>query len=96
MGFGVSTADTISKNTAYTAQYASKMNEIGVIDEEETYGAVEETTEEVYVDAGSFTNLATNGQTGTSVAAIVTSHSLIESNTDFARASKVSRKPLTS
>ena len=95
MGFGVATAGNISTNTAYSVQNAEKMDEIGTIEEFETYGGVEEITEEVYVDAGSFTNLAVNGQTGTSSTAIVTSHTMVESNTDYARATKVSKKPLT-
>jgi DNA/RNA endonuclease YhcR with UshA esterase domain len=96
MGFGCATTGNISTNTAYSVQQASKMDEQGRIDEETTYGGVQEVTEETYVDAGSFTNLATNGQTGNVSTAVVTSHTLIESNTDYARASKVSRKPLGS
>ena len=96
MGFGCVTTGNISTNTAYSVQHASKMDEQGRIDEETTYGGVQETTEETYVDAGSFTNEATNGQVGTTSTAVVTSHTLIESNTDYARSNKVSRKPLTS
>lgn len=96
MGFGDSTVGNISTNTAYTVQTADKMDEQGRIDEMTTYGGTEEITEEVYSDAGSFTNLATNGQTGNTSTAAVTSHTLIESNTDYARSTKVSRKALSS
>jgi len=95
MGFGVSTADNISQNTAYSVQAADKMDENGAILEMTTYGGIKETTEEVYTDAGSFTNLAVNAQVGNTTAAVVMSHTLIESNTDYARASKVSRQALT-
>ena len=94
MGFGVSTSGNISQNTAYTVQTANKSDEVGIIEEETTYGGIQETTEETYVDAGSFTNLATNQQVGNKTTDVVTSHTLIESNTDYARASKVSRRPL--
>jgi len=96
MGFGVTTVGNISQNTAYSVQAADKMDDQGRIDEMTTYGGVQETTEEVYTDAGSFTNLATNGQVGNTSTAVVMSHTLIESNTDYCRASKVSRKALTS
>lgn len=96
MGFGDSTVGNISSNNAYSVQAAEKVDEKGRIDEMTTYGGVLETTEEVYVDAGSFTNEATNGQVGNPSTAVVMSHTLIESNTEYARASKVSRKPLSS
>ncbi len=95
MGFGVATVGNISTNTAHSVQTADKMDEKGKIVEFTTYGGTLETTEEVYVDAGSFTNLATNGQTGNTSTAGVTSHTLVESNTDYARATKVSRKAST-
>ena len=91
MGFGTGTTGVISRNTNYTAQVAEKVSEVGVIDDMTAYGAASETTEEVYVDAASFANLATNQQNGTS---IVTAHSLIESNTEYARASKSTRAAL--
>jgi hypothetical protein len=94
MGFGDSTAGNLSTNTAYSVQTADKMNENGAILEMTTYGGTEEVTEEVYSDAGSFTNLAVNAQTGNVSTAAVTSHPLVESNTDYARSTKVSRKAL--
>jgi len=89
MGFGVDAG--ISRNTNYSVQVAEKSSEIGTIDDMTSYGAASETTEEVYVDAASFANLATNDQDGTS---IITAHSLIESNTEYARASKSTRAAL--
>ena len=96
MGFGDSTVGNISTNTAYSVQTADKMDEKGRIDEFTTYGGTKETTEEVYAEAGSFTNLAVNSQVGNTTAAGVTSHTLVESNTDYARATKVSRMALSS
>tara|TARA_R110002012_G_scaffold91912_1_gene223266 strand:+ start:13944 stop:14231 length:288 start_codon:yes stop_codon:yes gene_type:complete len=89
MGFGIDAG--ISRNTNYSSQVAEKMDEVGTIDEFSSYGSTSETTEEVYVDAASFANEATNDQQGTTV---VTAHSLIESNTEYARASKTSRAAL--
>ena len=89
MGFGVDAG--ISRNTNYSSQVAEKMDEIGTIDDMTSYGSTSETTEEVYVDAASFANLATNDQDGLS---IVTAHSLIESNTEYARANKTTRAAL--
>jgi hypothetical protein len=89
MGFGIDAG--ISRNTNYSSQVAEKMDENGVIDDMTAFGSTSETTEEVYVDAASFANEATNQQNGTS---IVTAHSLIESNTEYARASKSTRSAL--
>ena len=89
MGFGIDAG--ISRNSNYSSQVAEKMDENGVIDDMTAYGSTSETTEEVYVDAASFANEVTNQQTGTS---IVTAHSLIESNTEYARASKTTRAAL--
>ena len=89
MGFGIDSG--ISCSTNYSSQVAEKMDEVGTIDEFSSYGSTSETTEEVYVDAASFANEATNDQQGTTV---VTAHSLIESNTEYARASKTSRAAL--
>ena len=89
MGFGVDAG--ISRNTNFSVSVAEKSDENGVIDALASYGGASETTEEVYVDAASFVNLATNEQSGTS---IVTAHSLIESNTEYARASKTTRAAL--
>ena len=96
MGFGNTTAGNISTNTNYTVQHAEKTDEDGRIDEVTTYGGMKELTEEVFTDAGSFTNEATNGQVGNTSTAVVTSHSLIESNTEYCRANKVSITPLSS
>jgi len=96
MGFGDTTVGNISTNTAYTVQTADKMDEQGRVDEMTTYGGIVETTEEIYSDAGSFTNLAVNSQVGNTTAAAVTSHTLIESNTDYCRSTKVSRQALSS
>ena len=96
MGFGDSTVGNISTNSAYSVQAAEKIDEQGRIDEMTTYGGVVEKTEEVYADAAGFTNLAVNGQVGTTTGGVVTSHTLIESNQDYARASKVTRTPLSS
>ena len=89
MGFGIDSG--ISRNSNYTAQVAEKTDENGAIEEMSTFGAVGEVTDEVYVDAGSFANEATNDQSGLSV---ITAHSLIESNTEYARASKTTRTAL--
>lgn len=89
MGFGIDAG--ISRNSNYTAQVAEKMDENGAIDDMTAFGAATEVTEEVYVDAASFANEATNEQAGTS---IVTAHSLVESNTEYARASKTTRTAL--
>jgi hypothetical protein len=91
MGFGTGTTGVISRNTSYSASVAEKLDEVGTIDDMTSYSANSETTEEVYVDAASFANEATNDQNGTS---IVTAHSLIESNTEYARASKTTRAAL--
>lgn len=84
MGFGAP-AGKINQTQSFSATTAQKDDENGVIEEFTAYGATSETTEEVYIDAASFDNEATNEQSGTS---IVTAHSLIESNTEYARANK--------
>jgi len=91
MGFGTSTSGVISNNTNYSAQVGEKMDEVGTIIDMTSYGSTSETTEEVYVDAASFVNEATNDQSGTS---IVTAHSLVESNTEYARANRTIRAAL--
>jgi hypothetical protein len=91
MGFGVDAG--ISRNTNFSVSVAEKSDENGVIDALASYGGASETTEEVYVDAASFVNLATNEQ-GSAGTSIVTAHSLIESNTEYARASKTTRAAL--
>ncbi len=92
MSFGIADAGVVSRTTTNTVEVASKDNEEGEIVEETSYGGVEEITEEVFTD--SLTNEALNGQTGTTSSGIVIEHTLTESNTDYARASKRTRKPL--
>lgn len=92
MGFGIDTSGNISRNTNYTVNVAEKISEVGNIDEMTAYGGAEETTLESYVDAGSFANEATNDQLAGGT--IVTAHSLIESNTEYARQSKTTRVAL--
>jgi len=90
MPFGLDTG--ISRETSNTVQTAQKADEVGVIEEMESFGGTETVTEEVFSSA--FTNAATNGQTGTTSTGIVTEHSLIENNEDYARERKVTIKPL--
>ena len=87
MGFGLDTG--ISRNTTHTAQVAEKIGPDGTIEDMTTHGAAADITEEVYMDVSSFVNEAVNGQTGTEV---VTSHGLIESNTDYSRVTKTTRE----
>lgn len=93
MGFGIATAGIIARQTNHTSEVASKMNEAGEIVEETTYGSYQELTEEQYSD--SITNEAVNAQVGTTITGVVTNHNYIESNTEYARTSKTTRKPLT-
>jgi len=90
MPFGVDAG--ISRETSNTVQTAQKTDEIGTIDEMESFGGIETKTEEVF--STTFTNTAVNGQTGTSSSGIVTEHSLIENNEDYARERTVTVKPL--
>jgi len=76
----------ISKSTNNSVTVAEKLNGNGDITEMRTHGGKAETQEEVYVDVGSFANLALNGQAGSS--GIVSTHNVIESNTDFCKAQK--------
>lgn len=92
MGFGLSNSGEISKNTNYSVNVAEKLSQIGNIDEMTAYGGAEETTLESYVDAASFANEATNNQAAGGT--IITAHSLIESNTEYARQSKTTRVAL--
>lgn len=92
MGFGLSNSGEISKNTNYSVNVAEKLSQIGNIDEMTAYGGAEETTLESYVDAASFANEATNQQAAGGT--IITAHSLIESNTEYARQSKTTRVAL--
>lgn len=81
MGFGV--ASGISKNTNNSVQIAEKVGPTGIILEMTSHGAKTETTEEFY--SSTFTNAATNAQTG---ASIISAHNLIEQSTDYAREQK--------
>jgi hypothetical protein len=90
-GFGVDAQ--IGRTTTNTVQTAQKENELGEITAMESYGGLEEITEE---DMGvtTFANAALNGQSGTTSAGIVTEHTLTETNTDYNRVSKKTVKPL--
>lgn len=81
MSFGISSG--ISRNRNTSVNTAEKLNNHGDVTDMHSYGGKEEKTEEFYSD--SFTNLAVNGQTGTS---IISGHNYIESNTDYAREQK--------
>jgi hypothetical protein len=74
-------------------QYAQKEDELGNITNLETYGGLEETTEEDYI-AGAFSNTALNGQSGTTSAGVITEDSVSETNNDFARRTIKTVKPL--
>lgn len=90
-GFGVDAG--LSRTTSNTVQVATKELENGAIEAMTTYGGIETITEEDY-SGSSFTNEATNGQTGTTSAGVVTRHDLIETNNEYARTSKETQKPL--
>jgi len=93
MGFGIkNNEDKISRNTNNSVNTAEKTNGRGDITEMYTYGGAEEVTEEEFSDT--FTNEAVNGQVGNTSTQVVTAHNLIESNTDYQRAQKTSRKPI--
>jgi hypothetical protein len=93
MGFGIVSQEAkISRTTANSAQVAEKTDGTGAILEMTTYGAAEEISEEVFAD--SITNEATNGQVGNTSAGVVTAHDFIESNTEYQRSSKTTRKAL--
>ena len=89
MGFGISNpanSGTTSNNTNNSVQVAALSNSSGEILDYYTYGESSEVSEEYYiVGATDFANLAVNGQSG--ISDIVTSHNLVESNTDFAKVS---------
>ncbi len=90
-GYGVEAG--LSKTTTNTVQTAQKEDELGNITDLETYGGMEEISEEDYT-AGTFTNLATNGQSGTTSTGVVTEHTETQVNNDFAKATKKTVKPL--
>ena len=90
-GFGVDAG--LSRTTSNTVQVANRETEDGKIDEMTTFGGIETKTEEDYSGA-SFVNAATNGQTGTTSAGVVTRHDLIETNNEYSRTSKETQTPL--
>lgn len=81
MAFGIDAG--ISRTTAHSVQVAEQDGATGKITAMHTYGGKQTKTEESF--STSYTNAATNGQTGT---AIVTEHTLTESNKDYAKESK--------
>lgn len=81
MAFGIDTG--ISRTTNNTVNVAEQLNNHGDIVDMTAYGGKEEKAEEYY--SSSFTNAATNGQTGSTV---VSGHNLIEGNTEYAREQK--------
>ena len=90
-GYGIDAG--LTRTTSNTVQYAQREDETGAIDALETYGGLEEITEEDYAGA-TFTNEALNGQSGTTSAGVVTEHTLTESNNDYNRFTKKTVKPL--
>lgn len=91
MGFGLTGTTAINRATNNTVQVAEQINPQGDIVDMHAFGGAKEVTEEVYVDADAFTNLAVNGQGGTS---IISAHNLIEDAKEYCRASKVTRTSL--
>jgi hypothetical protein len=86
MAWGTGSSTVASRNQNNGVNVGERLDGNGDVAEMRTFGGKTESTEEVYVDASSFANLATNGQSGTS--GIVSTHNLIESNTDFCKAQK--------
>lgn len=91
MGWGTSNGSK-SRSQNHSVNVGEKLTFAGDVSEMRSYGGKQETTEEVYVDVGSFSNLAVNGQSGSSV---VSAHNLIEQDTDFCRAQKTTITALT-
>ena len=81
------------RTTSNSVQVANKEDEVGSVTEMTTYGGIETTTEEDFAGV-SFVNEALNGQTGTTSTGVVSQHDHIESNTEYARTSKTTQKPL--
>ena len=90
-GYGL--AAGLSRTETNTVQTAQKEDELGNITDLETYGGLNETTEEDYI-AGAFTNAATNGQSGTTSSGVITENSVNEVNNDFARETTKTVTPL--
>lgn len=82
MSFG-SPAGTLSRKQSAKVDVAKKYDNMGTPIEATSHGAELEQTDEMYSD--SFTNLAVNLQSGTS---IVTGHTYDEVNTDYAKETK--------
>jgi hypothetical protein len=80
MAFGISAG--LSRTTENTVEVAKQIGITGKITDMTTHGGQATVTEEAYL-SGSFTNQATNGQTGTSN--IVTSHKLTEQADGYAK-----------
>lgn len=91
MAFGV-TGTGISRETSHAVQTANKTDQVGSVTEMTSFGGMQTKTEEVF--SSSFTNEAVNGQTGNTGAGLVSEHTLIESNEDYARERKVTMTPL--
>ena len=89
MSYGTGTTGVLSRSTSNTVQVADKLDEEGNILESTSFGGVTEVTEETHTDT--FTNTATNGQTG---ADIVTSHEYNEVNNEYAKQTKTTRSKI--
>ena len=92
MAFGTGTTGVISRNTSNTVSHAEKLSEVGVINDMTSYQGARETTIETYVDAASFSNEATDSQSGDT---IITAHNIVETNTDYARSTITMRQTLS-
>lgn len=92
-GFGIDAG--LSRTTQNTVQTARKINETGQVVELTTFGAMEVITEEDYAPAV-FTNAATDGQTGTVAAGVVTENTVNELAEDYAKETTVTERPLGS
>ena len=93
MGFGIDTG--VGRTTSHSVETAQKDGPAGEIEEMTAYGGKFEVTEEVYIDAASFTNAALNGAVGNTGTGLVTANDLVESNTEYARSNKTTVTPQT-
>ncbi len=89
MSFGTGDTGILSRQTSNTVQVADKLDEEGNIVESTSFGGVTEVTEETHTD--SFTNTATNGQSGSD---IITSHEYNEVNNEYAKQTKTTRSKI--
>lgn len=87
MAFGIDAG--ISRTTSNSVQIAEQDGATGKIIAMHAHGGKKIVTEESY--SITYTNAATNGQTGTS---IVTEHTLSEINKDYAKESKTTQSAL--